>query len=171
MTSPAPRRHRASPRRPRRADAVEIERRIDASPATVFAFFTDPALYRQWQGVDAELDPRVGGAFRLTMTGTSRQVVRGVYLEVDPPRRLVYSWGWDADDTLDRAQSDVPPGSSTVEVTLAPDGGGTLLRLRHSGLPHDLAHRFHDWGWNLTLDRVVVLAEGGTLDENPFREL
>ena len=147
---------------------VEVERRIAASPEIVFSFFTDPVRYREWQGVDAELDARPGGRFRVTMTGTSRQTASGVYLEVDSPRRLVYTWGWEENAELSEAQVAVPPGSSTVEVDLAPDGDGTILRLRHSGLPHEGACQFHEWGWNLTLDRFVLVAEGGDVGPNPF---
>ena len=147
---------------------MEIERRIAASPETVFSFFTDPELYRQWQGVDAELDPRPGGQFRVTMTGTSRQTACGVYVEVDAPRRLVYTWGWEDNGELTDPQVAVPPGTSTVELDLSADGDGTILRLRHSGLPDDGACRFHEWGWNLTLDRFALLAQGGDVGPNPF---
>ena len=46
-------------------DTIELERRIEASPDTVFAYFTDAEKYMQWQGVEAELDPRPGGIFRV----------------------------------------------------------------------------------------------------------
>jgi uncharacterized protein YndB with AHSA1/START domain len=72
---------------------IEVERRIAARPETVFSYFTDPKRYRLWQGVDAELDPRPGGMFRVTMTGKSGTVVRREYVELDPPRRLVFTWG------------------------------------------------------------------------------
>ena len=64
---------------------IKLRRRIAASPETVFSYFVDPERYRLWQGVDAELDPRPGGLFRVTTTGHSRHVARGSYLEVDPP--------------------------------------------------------------------------------------
>ena len=61
---------------------IELRRRIAASPETVFSYFVDAERYRLWQGVDAELDPRPGGLFRVTTTGHSRHVARGSYIEV-----------------------------------------------------------------------------------------
>jgi uncharacterized protein YndB with AHSA1/START domain len=146
---------------------VELERRIAARPETVFAYLTDPERYRLWMGVDAELDPRPGGAFRVPITGRSRTVhVRGEYVEVKPPKRIVFTWGWEQIDGLPLGADGVSPGTSTVEIDLAADGDTTVLRLRHTGLPTDAACQFHTWGWNVTLDRVVVAAEGG--DPGPY---
>ncbi|MBV8386016.1 MAG: SRPBCC domain-containing protein, partial [Acidimicrobiia bacterium] len=61
---------------------VEVERRIAAPPEIVFSYFTDPDRYRIWQGVDADLDPRPGGLFRVRMTGRSRHIATGEYVEV-----------------------------------------------------------------------------------------
>jgi uncharacterized protein YndB with AHSA1/START domain len=56
------------------------------------------------------------------------ETVFGEFVEIDPPRRLVFTWGWEGDE-------EVPPGSSTVEVTLTPDGDATVLHLVHGDLP------------------------------------
>lgn len=152
-------------------DAVVIERRIAARPETVFSFFTDPDRYRRWQGVDAELDPRPGGVFRVTMTGRSRTITSGVFVVVDPPHRLVFTWGWEARDGLPDGMVDVPAGASTVEIAFVPDGDGTILRLRHGDLPTDEACRFHQSGWDLTLDRLAVAATGGDPGPSPLDEL
>lgn len=150
--------------------AVEVERRIAARPETVFGYFTDPERYRRWQGVDAELDPRPGGTFRVRMTGRSGTVARGVFVEVEPPRRLVFTWGWEQLDWLPEGMAGILPGSSTVEVLLAADGDGTILRLRHTRLPDDAASRFHTAGWELTLDRLAAVAAGGDPGPDPFAE-
>ena len=150
---------------------IELERKISAPPEIVFAYFTDPDRYRLWQGVDADLDPRPGGLFRVRMTGRSRHIATGEYVEVDPPKRVVFTWGWEPDESLLHEQTDVPPGTSTVEVTLVPDGTATILRLRHSGLPNDPTCRFHNWGWDLSLGRVVTAAEGGDPGPGPFPDL
>jgi uncharacterized protein YndB with AHSA1/START domain len=152
------------------AGVLQLERRIAARPETVFSFFTDPARYRLWQGVDAELDPRPGGIFRVTMTGRSHTVARGVFVEVEPPRRIVFTWGWERLDALPEGMQEVLPGSSTVEVVLAPDGEGTLLTLRHSGLPTQAAGEFHSYGWNLSLARLLAVAAGEDPGQNPFAE-
>jgi uncharacterized protein YndB with AHSA1/START domain len=130
-------------------ETITLERRIAAPPSIVFTYFTDPARYLEWQGVKAELDPRPGGLYRVTMN-TTGQVARGAFVEVDPPRRLVFTWGWEGIDEL-------PPGASTVEVVLEPDGEGTKLRLRHGGLPNESACQLHSYGWGVGLDSLVLV--------------
>jgi len=152
-------------------ELVEMERRIAARPETVFRYFTDAQRYRLWQGVDAELDPRPGGLFRVHMTGRTHVFARGEFVEVQPPERLVFTWGWEKLTGLPEEMETVPPGSSTVEITLTPDGDGTILRLRHNGLPSALASGFHTDGWTMSFERLVVLAEGGDLETNPFENL
>jgi uncharacterized protein YndB with AHSA1/START domain len=144
---------------------IELERHIAARRETVFSYFTDPDRYRLWQGVDAELDPRPGGIFRVTMTGRSRTVARGVFVEIDEPKRVVFTWGWEQIDGLPDGMH-LQPGTSTVEVDLVADGDETILRMRHSGLPTDAACQFHTHGWSMTLDRLVLVAEGS--DPGPY---
>ncbi len=151
-------------------ESLEIERRIAARPETVFSFFVDPERYRKWQGIEAELDPRPGGAFHVTMTGRSRTKLIGEFVEIDPPRRLVFTWGWEQFDGMPEGML-VPPRSTTVEVTFTEDAGGTILRLRHGGLPADAAVQFHSVGWNTTLDRLVIVAEGGDPGPYPYEEI
>jgi len=152
-------------------ELVELERRIAANPETVFLYFTDPARYRLWQGVDAELDPRPGGLFRVHMTGRTNVFARGEFVEVEPPERLVLTWGWEYLKGMPDEMESVPPGSSTVEITLTPDGDGTILRLRHSGLPSVPAGAFHNDGWTMSFERLVVLSEGRDPGPNPFENL
>jgi uncharacterized protein YndB with AHSA1/START domain len=143
------------------ADPAElvVERRINASPTTVFSFFTDRDRWLSWQGVEAEIDPRPGGVFRMNVQGDS--VAAGQFVTVEPYRRIVFTWGWET------AGSPVPPGSSTVDITLEPDGSATLLRLTHRGLPLEM-FKSHGQGWNHYLDRLVIRAEGG--DPGPDHE-
>lgn len=145
--------------------------RIAARPETVFAYFTEAGKYRLWQGVDAELDARPGGVFRVTMTGRTRTVARGVFLEVEPPHRVVYTWGWEPLDGQPDGMRGLLPGTSTVEIILSADGEGTLLRVRHSGLATLARYEFHTWGWNLTLDRLVVVASGDDPGPTPLADL
>ena|SRR5947209_8315643 len=151
-------------------DFLELERRIAAPPEVVYRYFTDPERYRLWQGHDAELDPRPGGTFRVTMSGSGHAVVRGRYVELDPPRRIVLTWGWEPADWLPEGMR-MRPGSTTVEVTLIPEGEGTLLRLRHAELRTVAEQQAHTWGWNLTLDRLVLAAQGGNPGPDPFAEM
>jgi len=108
---------------------LELETRVRARPETVFAFFTNPTLYRSWKGQDAELDPRPGGLYRIQMPGHS--TVEGTFLVIEPPHRVVFTWGW-------VGNPEVPPGSTTVEVTFALDGDETVVRLGNPG-PDPLA--------------------------------
>jgi uncharacterized protein YndB with AHSA1/START domain len=138
----------------------EVEERIDATPEEVFPYLTDPERYARWMGVEAELEARPGGIYRVRMSNAA--VALGEFVAVEPSRRLVFTWGWQGDAGL-------PPGSSTVEITLREDDGSTLVRLRHSGLPHDAARRAHTEGWHRYLSRLAVAATGGDPggDEHP----
>ena len=138
--------------RPGDEGAVTVERWVDATPDTVFAFFTDPGRWLSWQGVTAELDPRPGGTFRMNVRGDG--YAAGEFVLIDPCERIVLTWGWE-DEALG-----VPPGSSTIEVTFAADRGGTLVRLRHAGLPPEgLAP--HREGWEHYISRLAGRAAGG----------
>ncbi|HEY0496117.1 MAG TPA: SRPBCC family protein [Kutzneria sp.] len=134
------------------APELVVERRINATPPTVFSFFTDRDRWLSWQGEEAEIDPRPGGVFRMNVR--EGNVAAGHFVTVDPYHRITFTWGWEAPDTL------LPPGTSTVDITLRPDGGATLLTLTHRGLPLDL-FQSHGIGWNHYVDRLSVRAEGG----------
>ena len=138
---------------PEVATVVEREIRIAARPETVFEFFTDPEKMVLWKGREASLDPQPGGIYRVEMG--DRIVARGEYVEVDAPNRVVFTWGWEGQES-----SGVPPGSSRVEVTFDQDGEGTLVRLRHFDLPEE-ARAPHGEGWDLYLGRLVIAAAGG----------
>jgi uncharacterized protein YndB with AHSA1/START domain len=132
---------------------IERELRIAARPETVFAFWTEPQRIVEWMGRTASFEPRPGGAFRLDYNGTD--IARGEVLEIDPPRRLVLTWGWEAPGDA------TPPGASRVEVTLTPDGEGTLLHLRHSALAAE-AVAGHAVGWDQFLPSLAAVATGVT---------
>ncbi len=102
----------------------------------------------EWMGDVANLDPRPGGDFRLEVEGTK---VVGRFLEVDPPHRVVFSWGFDGSDAL-------PPGTSQVEVALSPTLKGTLVELRHRGLRNEATAHSRGWIHFLGLLRTTVEA-------------
>jgi uncharacterized protein YndB with AHSA1/START domain len=102
-------------------------------------------------GVDVKLDPRPGGELWVNVTGTDIAV--GQFVELDPPHRVVFTWGWETPD------HPVPPGSSTVEVTLVADGAATVVRLVHRDLPADEAG--HGEGWDHYLARLARALGGG----------
>jgi uncharacterized protein YndB with AHSA1/START domain len=142
---------------------VEREVWIAARPETVFAFFTDPDKMVRWKGSKAELAAHPGGIYRVEIS--PRTIVRGKYVEVDPPARLVFTWGWEGQEAGGDEHA-VPPGSSRVEVSLEPDGDGTLVLLRHFDLPEP-ALEVHGQGWDLYLGRLVTAAAGGDPGPDP----
>jgi uncharacterized protein YndB with AHSA1/START domain len=126
-----------------RSDVVVATEHIRATPDVVFPYFTDPALIVSWLGERAELEPRPGGVFALDF---GKGLVHGEYVLVEPPYRVVFTWGIPGDDAL-------PAGSSTVEVVLTPDGDDTMVVLTHRDLP---ASRLgdHREGWERQLGRL-----------------
>jgi uncharacterized protein YndB with AHSA1/START domain len=140
--------------------AVEIEVQIDASPETVFSFFTDPDKMVQWMGRSAELDPRSQGKFRVDING--RDIALGEYVALDPPHRVVFTWGWESED------SKVQPGASTIEVSLTPEGAGTRLRLAHHGLPDEDSQASHRHGWEHYMPRLATAAAGEDAGVDPW---
>jgi uncharacterized protein YndB with AHSA1/START domain len=140
-------------------DILTVQRRIKARPVTVFSFFTDRDRWLSWQGVTAEIDARPGGVFRMNVRGDGW--ASGRFITVEPPRLIVFTWGWEGDG------SPVPPGSSTVEVRLEDDGeDGTRLTLVHRGLPLPAIDMHRD-GWNHYLDRLAIRALGGDPGPDP----
>ena len=109
---------------------------IDAEPAVVFQYFTAAELMVSWLGQHAELEATERGRFAVDVAGTA---VRGHFEIVDPPHRVVFSWGF-------AGSNDFPPDASTVEVVLTPEHGGTRVDLTHRGLPGHHASQ-HRSGW------------------------
>ena len=134
---------------PHRASIV-----VAAEREAVFDFFTVADQMVRWMGDYAVLDARPGGEFTVDINGVA---VRGAYLELEPPRRVVVSWGHAGSERL-------PPGASTVEITLTPTDGGTLVTVVHSGLPEPDVSQ-HAAGWRHFLGRLAQTGAG--LDPGP----
>lgn len=134
-------------------DVVVLERDIAARPRTVFSFFAEPDKWLAWMGKHGEFAFEPGGAFRTTLHGGN--VAEGRFVEIDPPKRLVFTWRWT------RGVMSVPAGTSTVEITFERVGAGTLLRLAHRGLPSPDACAAQAEAWTHYVRRLVVWAEGG----------
>ena len=137
--------HAASSHSPADDGVVVVTQRIAAPREAVFPFLVEPDRMLRWMGSAARLDPTPGGEFWLNMNDTDIAV--GTFTEVDPPNRVVFTWGWDGSD-------DVPPGSTTVSIALTSDGADTIVELRHDGLPESLAARHHE-GWSHFLPQLV----------------
>jgi uncharacterized protein YndB with AHSA1/START domain len=89
----------------------------------------------------------------------------GEFVEVDRPRRLVHTWGWEPGE---EGANPVPPGSSTIEYELIPEGNGTKLRFTHRGLPTKEAGESHEHGWDHYFARLAVAASGGDPGPDPW---
>lgn len=134
--------------------SLTLKRRLKASPAQVFAAWTDPEKIVHWFGpaetiagsVRAEMDVRAGGRYRLrfkTDDGESHEV-GGVYREVVPSSRLVFTWAWHS----------TPERESLVTVTVAKDVDGAMLTLHHEQLFDQKAREGHERGWTGTLEKL-----------------
>jgi uncharacterized protein YndB with AHSA1/START domain len=141
--------------------SVERELAIAASPETVWEFLVDEEKATRWMGSRAWLDPRPGGQYRVDVI--DGHVASGQFVEVDPPRRLVYTFGWEPEED---GPDPLPPGSSTIEIELEPSGDGTTLRFRHFGLADARVVEMHAHGWDHYLARLVVAASGGDPGED-----
>jgi uncharacterized protein YndB with AHSA1/START domain len=136
--------------------SLALKRRFKATPAQLFQAWTQPQKMIQWWGVTghssepiAEADLKVGGHFRVqfwTPNG-EHQSVSGVYREVVPDRKLVFSWAWQS----------TPERESQVTVDLKPDSDGTILTLTHEQFFNEQARDDHRRGWTFALDNMERL--------------
>ncbi len=138
-----------------------VDRTIDIhAPADLlYELLTDAEHLVRWMAAAAEVDARVGGTIR--WTHANGDSCAGEYVELVPARRIVFTYGWERPDV------GVPPGSTTVEITLEPQGDLTRLRLVHGGLAGPMAHA-HDGGWANYLGRLATLAEGRDPGPDPL---
>jgi uncharacterized protein YndB with AHSA1/START domain len=134
--------------------SLTIKRRLHAPPAKVYAAWTEPAQLVRWFGpegiirVEAKTDVRVGGRYHITgFTHDDRHDVMGVYREVVPNQKLVFTWAWKS----------TPERESLVTVTFKPDGDGTLLTLLHEQFFDEPARDRHNQGWTGALDKLEKL--------------
>ena len=134
--------------------SLTLKRRIKASPAKVFAAWTDPRMMARWLGpvgtvtLIATTDVRVGGRYEMKMImPDDEHNVSGVYREIVPDRKLVFTWAWRS----------TPERESLVMVELKPDGDGTIVTLTHSQFFDEEARDRHEGGWSGTLGKLEKL--------------
>jgi uncharacterized protein YndB with AHSA1/START domain len=125
---------------------------IDATPETIWPFLTEPSKYVEWSGTVADLDPRPGGVYRVLVAGQFQSA--GEYVEIVPHEKVAFTFGWEQEG------NPITPGSTTVEITLHPEGEKTRVRLVHRGLPED-AVADHTQGWDHYLGRLAIATTGG----------
>ena len=134
---------------------LALTRFIRAPRERVYDAFVAAEALRTWKCprgmhvAEIAVDHRVGGAWRMVMQSRdgSRFKVGGVYRELQPPQRIAYTWQWE-----EGAMAGV---STLIEVSLAEQEGGTLLEMRHFGLPTEAARDGHSRGWNASLNKLV----------------
>jgi uncharacterized protein YndB with AHSA1/START domain len=126
--------------------SLALVRKFDAAPGKVWRAITEPEMLKQWMAPDAafktpvaEVDLRVGGRYRIVMKSPAGEEhdVRGVYREVVPNKKLVYTWAWQG----------TPERESLVTVALRAAGGGTELTLTHEQFADEQARDKHQHGW------------------------
>ena len=138
------------------AYTLKIKRVIAAGPEAVFDAWTQPEHLRQWsapEGMDipiSEVDLTVGGRFVLQMQNAEggKHTARGIYREIERPRRLVYSWSWDEHPDH---------GESLIEIEFKAVDGGTEVTMVHSGHPDEKSMTDHEGGWVSCLNRLEGL--------------
>jgi uncharacterized protein (TIGR03086 family) len=124
---------------------------VPLSADETFALITQPDRLRRWQVITARVDLRAGGDYRWTII--PGHYAGGTFTEVEPGRRVVFTWGWEG-------SADLPPGASTVIITLEPATDGTVVRLVHEELTGE-QEASHAGGWNHYLGRLVTAASHG----------
>jgi uncharacterized protein YndB with AHSA1/START domain len=135
--------------------SLEIKRFIKASPDRVYAAWTDPAQLRQWFGPEQVTtdnliaDPRAGGRFRWDLTNSDgeKMTMEGEFRELQPGKKIVFTWHWQDDEDWENQVS-------IVTVEISGRSGGTELRLTHEQLPNEKSRDGHTGGWNSALDKL-----------------
>lgn len=140
--------------------ALEVRRTIRAPRQRVFDAWTKTEELKAWHAPGpltvslAEIDLRPGGKYRIHMREPDGKEHRasGVYLEVDPPKKVVYSWGWDGDH---------PVKDSTVTIEFFERGDSTEVVLTHEGITHDGQRIDHEKGWLSIMDKLEARYSAG----------
>lgn len=129
-------------------NVLRLERTLDAPRGIVYRAWTDPVHLAQWWGPEGmstpncELDVRPGGKWRTCMMGEDKTEhwVQGVYRELDPPEKLVFTWAWEEDGQ---------PGHETVvTIELRDDGPQTQMVLTQTGFESVDSRDKHGQGWS-----------------------
>ncbi|WP_374513889.1 SRPBCC domain-containing protein [Brevundimonas sp.] len=143
--------------------SLHLQRVFDAPRALVWKAWTTPETVVLWLGpvewpaVSVSQDLRVGGAWRACLRSpeTGQDLWQGgVYREIVPPERLVFTFKWD------ESHEDGPPVDTLVTVEFAelPDGR-TRMDFTHEGLKSEQSLAGHRHGWTSTFERLVAFLE------------
>jgi uncharacterized protein YndB with AHSA1/START domain len=133
------------------AIALNLRRTFKAPRERVFRAWTDPEKLAKWWGPEtrtcpfAELDARPGGRWRTCMRDENGDEawVQGVYREVEPPARLVFTWAWENDG--------VPGHETLVTIEFHDRGDETEMVFTHEGFETEEGRDLHNQGWTSSL--------------------
>lgn len=139
-----------------RSTTLELRRTFQAARDRVFRAWTTPEEMKRWKAPGdrtapvIEVDLRVGGAYRVHMRAPDGSEVRlvGVYREVDPPKKLVYTWRWETSPEM---------GETLVTVEFLERGGATEVVLKHEQFGSDEARDLHTQGWRGCFDKLAEI--------------
>jgi uncharacterized protein YndB with AHSA1/START domain len=135
--------------------SLKIKRIIKAPRERVYAAWTDPAQLRQWFGPknvqtrNIVADARVGGDFRWDLISPEgeKMTISGKYRQLQPDRKIVFTWQFENDEDWKNRES-------VVTVELSDCDGGTEVRLTHEQLPSEESRESHTEGWKSVLDKL-----------------
>ena len=141
-------------------DELLITRSFAAPAAVVFALWTDPEHLKRWMGPDgfdcpqAEVDCRVGGAYRVLIRSAARgdNWFGGVYREIEPGRRLVFTFAWDNDGPAAGVET-------LVTITFAEHDGRTVQTFHQRPFLTVERRDSHVGGWSSAFDKQQAYAE------------
>ena len=136
---------------------VEVDVWIDAPPPVVFGYFTDPEKYKQWMDSIAVINPVPGGEYQyIHPTG---RTASGKFVDVVPPKRLVFTWGW-------QGSENIPPGSSRRRGQIHSENKGTRVFLVHTGICQNDLRQKHLEGWVQRLNHLEQLVAKGDMNND-----
>ncbi len=114
---------------------------IQASPETVFRYFTDSARWAKWWGAGSTIEPRPGGKAYVRYPNAVEAI--GEVIEIAPPERILFSFGY-------ASGNPIPPGGSRVTIVLERNGAATRLHLTHEFADAAVRDQ-HVQGWRFQL--------------------
>jgi uncharacterized protein YndB with AHSA1/START domain len=143
---------------------LQLTRVFDAPRELVFNAWTDANQFKQWFGAaaceesslrSAKLDARTGGKYRLQVQKNDGEFFTtvGVYREVKPPERLVFTWQFEKDGSGDEF-GEVEPPEMLVTVEFKARGKQTELILIHERFASAESRDGHEQGWTRCLDSL-----------------
>ena len=136
-------------------EVLQLKRVLPVSRERVFAAWIDPKKLKLWWGpgevecLDAEVDLRVGGRYKILLKGESNQPfsVSGEYKEISEPQKLVFTWDWD--------DAEMSVGETLVTLKLSEVDGQTELELTHERFPTQNDRDNHEGGWTSLLEKLA----------------